>query len=626
MTFGRRPRPDDWATNHARARAALSDRLDGVLEPSEAGWLDDHLTGCAECRGVAAEYDAQRTALRAARAGTEAPPRDLWARTSAAIERESTFRDRRRLAAGAAPRRSLLRSPLIVTALVVVVAVGTLISSRLPGGVGPTAPSPVGSSGAASDSVLASVIPQATPLVVGEHVQWISRDRDGRYRLTNWDVKSVCAAGVEGCSPGAPVQDQPVELTTQPQTVFGSRDGKQLIVVNHAGQAQAASVSVVDVPASAPPDASPEPTATEPVPPSTAASGTPSAGASTSPTAEATATATAAPTATPTASARATATPSATPSGPPSSEPSPPPSVPITPSESPTESVQIAANVVLVGQSAAYSPDNAWFAFTARPADGSAGPDIYLWKVGDPEARAVTTDHHSMFGSWTADHLAVGSSIVATASSGSESRGDLDAVSFVLDPASGRRASIPQTGRAWRPSVDPTGHRAVYWAGSLRQRSDAQTFVPSSGRLVVGDWNVDAAAVFNTPAATPPSGDQGNARHETTIQGGRVEDWDARWDATGTKLAVWIADADHPDVGTLSLYAVDPFDGRIDLKKPLLDATRASAGFSMAEGKLVWAEPAADGSASGGQVLVLAWTDQGIGTVHTLSGEVVVIR
>jgi predicted anti-sigma-YlaC factor YlaD len=64
MTF-RRHRPDDWATSHARARAALSDRLDGVLEPSDSGWLDDHLASCAECRAAAADYESQRTQLRA---------------------------------------------------------------------------------------------------------------------------------------------------------------------------------------------------------------------------------------------------------------------------------------------------------------------------------------------------------------------------------------------------------------------------------------------------------------------------------------------------------------------------------------------------------------------------------
>ena len=50
-------------------------------------------------------------------------------------------------------------------------------------------------------------------------------------------------------------------------------------------------------------------------------------------------------------------------------------------------------------QSAAYSPDGAWFAFTARPSDGSAGPDIYVWRVGDqlaergPRATTPASSH-----------------------------------------------------------------------------------------------------------------------------------------------------------------------------------------------------------------------------------------
>jgi len=79
-------------------------------------------------------------------------------------------------------------------------------------------------------------------------------------------------------------------------------------------------------------------------------------------------------------------------------------------------------------------------------------------------------------------------------------------------------------------------------------------------------------------------------------------------------------------VGYLSLYSVDPFNGRVDLKKPLLDAERATAGFSISDGRLVWAEPATDGSGTGGRILVLAWTDEGAGTIETVPDQVLVIR
>jgi len=296
--------------------------------------------------------------------------------------------------------------------------------------------------------------------------------------------------------------------------------------------------------------------------------------------------------------------------------------VAITPSPTPGGAIEIAQDVVLVGQSAAYSPNGDWFAFTARPADGSTGPDIYVWKVGEPAARALTTDHRSVFGSWLGKETMVGSSVVEA---NGDASADLGGVSFLLDPETAKQVPLPQTGRTWRPSVDPSGRRAVYWTGSLRRSADAPIDLPDEGRLVIGDWDTGKAAASGAPEATPLAGDQAEVRHETTIASGPLTDWDARWDASGTKLAVWIADPKQPNVGSLSLYDVDPFNGRVDLKKPLLDGKRATTGFSISDNKLVWAEPAEDGSGSG-RILVLAWTDQGAGTIETLPDKVLVIR
>jgi hypothetical protein len=105
-----------------------------------------------------------------------------------------------------------------------------------------------------------------------------------------------------------------------------------------------------------------------------------------------------------------------------------------------------------------------------------------------------------------------------------------------------------------------------------------------------------------------------------------MADWDARWDGTGTHVAIWIADPQDPGVGNLSLYSVDSFDGKIDLKSPLLNNVRANAGYAISDGQLVWAEPAAQGSTTGGQVRLLAWTDEGVGTVSTGTGPAIVIR
>ncbi len=619
MTFSRRRRrPDDWTTSHARARAALSDRLDGVIEPEESTWLDEHLAGCADCRALGAAYESDRLLLRGLRDRPPQPPRDLWARTAAAIEQESRFRDRRSAAGGG--RRFARPASVLAAALVVAVAVGTLTSSQLP--FGDRNPPPQASAAATDTSGGGGPSTAAGPTAIpgpGGKVQWLKQDAYGHYRIQQIDVNAVCPGGGTPCDRTPPTQEQPVELTTEPESVFGDPHGQSLIVVNHADQSKQASVSVVPLtrpsaePSSPPPSAEPTPTATPTVTPTPTATPTPTRTPKPTPTPKTT------PTPVPPTPTPPVATPTPTP-------PVATPSVAVTPSPAASGAVEIAKDVILVGQSAAYSSSGSWFAFTARPADGVLGPDIYVWKVGDPVARAITTDHRSAFGSWIGDVL-VGSTVVETTrTTGQTTHVDRDATSFLLDPATGTIVQLPQTGRTWRPSVDPSGQRAVYWAGSLRVDADAPVFLPDSGKLVIADWGTGNAAPTDGPLPTAPSGDQASARREVTIAAGQMTDWDARWDTTGTKLAVWIADSQNPEVGYLSLYTVDPFDGRIDLKKPFLDATRARAGFSISDGKLVWAEPAQDGSGNGGRILVLGWTDQGAGTIETLPDTVFVIR
>src|SRR5205823_5528900 len=116
----------------------------------------------------------------------------------------------------------------------------------------------------------------------------------------------------------------------------------------------------------------------------------------------------------PSPTSQASQTASGGPGGSPSSsEPSSTPSATIPVSLAPGSALPsageraqpIISGVILVGQSSSYSPDGQWFAFTARPADGSHGPDIFLWRVGAPVAVAVTAHHASVFSAWAAGDL-----------------------------------------------------------------------------------------------------------------------------------------------------------------------------------------------------------------------------
>ena len=85
-------RPDHWASPHDRARSRAAERLDAPLSEAESTWLEAHLASCPACLATAEAYESDRLALRWLGTTMPEPPRDLWARTSAGIEREAAGR------------------------------------------------------------------------------------------------------------------------------------------------------------------------------------------------------------------------------------------------------------------------------------------------------------------------------------------------------------------------------------------------------------------------------------------------------------------------------------------------------------------------------------------------------
>ena len=571
MIGGRGGRSDDWESPHLRARARAAERLDGDIDPLEAAWLDEHLADCADCSGAATDYLAQRRELRSLRDRVPEPPRDLWARTAASIEREARHRA---LTTGGRSRGSLLAPyALLAGALVVAVVIGSLTSSqRFPGAVTTAPPSAIAN---ASGPIVAA---NPTPLAVSPRdVPYVTVE-DGRGTSGNFRVETVCPETDPSCTTTKAGESRDIGPLSSPEAVYGSADGRLIVV----GSGSEGSSVIVLAPA-----ATSEPTATASVAPS--ASG--SAATSASPTLDL----------------------SADPSSSPVDTSSASPSVATSPGL-PGDGIEIARNIEVIDSTAAYAPDGSAFAFTAIPADGSHGPDIYVWRVGATEAVPVTTDHRSVFGSWAGTTI-VGSTVAAD---------DLrdEPAAFVLPGDGEERILRPETGLVWRPTVDPSGRLAVYWAGALE--ADGERWATRNGRLVIGRWT-DGGDTTGGPAPTPLTRNQARERDESTIAAGPLVDWDARWDTSGTRLAVWIEDDDDPTVGRLSLYVVDPFDGEIDLSNPPLSDEPALAGFSIADGRLAWATPTGNGGKES-TVKILAWTDAGFGKVETTTGDVLLIR
>jgi hypothetical protein len=570
------------SADHERARELAAQRIDEPLAPGDAAWLEAHLGACDACAGIAADYDADRAAVRAFGSVSPQPPRDLWARTAAAIEAEAVHgRHARR------PGRRLLGIPAAVLApvaglAVVAIAVGGALLNGSP--------------------VAPGIPPGATPIAVtAGNVAVLSHAEDGSLSLSTGSLHGVCPLESRGCSVEPSFDTARVARigTSDDVEAVISPSGDRIVVIQR-GASGTGGVFVVPVHGTAP-TATAAATPTDVPTPRPTTAPTPSPAVSDAPTE--TPASSGAPTGSP-ASFEPTASPDT--SGSPASEPpsvapestptppvEPPSTVPTaTPvvTESPTATpvvavtprpdgaIEIASGVTVVAGPATYSADGTRFAFTARPIDGSGGPDVYVWDTRETVARAVTDDHRSVFADWAGDAL-----LVSRVEGGVPSTTKRDA-------RTGRNVG-ERSRRAWLPTLSPDGTRAAWWDGSVALADDGVTWLPDAGHLVIGSW--------------PDGGSE-----LQTLAEGKLGDWDVRWDPAGTALAVWIAPKAGREAGRLSLYRLDETTGRADLSKPLLADEPALGAFTLEPGMLAWSAP---GKTQGRTVQVLAWKGDQVG-------------
>jgi hypothetical protein len=324
--------------------------------------------------------------------------------------------------------------------------------------------------------------------------------------------------------------------------------------------------------------------------------------------------------------------------------------------------------VILVGD-AAYSADGQWLAFSARPADGSSGPDLYTWHLGDAAATAVTSDHRTFFAGW------LGTQIVANrvdpADAGPEATGDPDTsadpsampspaipsdpattpapsadpgaspavpedhpVAFILDPTTGTTTQL-RGSDVWLPTFDPTGTSVVYWAGTLVPDGTGTGWTLGTGHLVIDGWLDGSPSPSEAPSAAPtdpgatPAADAsvdpaapaiGPAGHPVALTTDPISGFDAWFDPTGTRLAIWIADPADAMIGTLRLVVLDPVTRQIDPTSNPLPGVAALRGVSISAGRLAWVTPPGQ-DGEGSHVQVLAWNGREFGQVRTFQGD-----
>jgi hypothetical protein len=170
------------------------------------------------------------------------------------------------------------------------------------------------------------------------------------------------------------------------------------------------------------------------------------------------------------------------------------------------EPTVILSGYEIVGCDPQFSPDGSLLAFSARPVDHSAGPDVFLWRVGQEAAEPVTSRHGDLLGGWYGQQMLVseisaggGSGDAATTSGGTAAVGT---TSYIFDPSTGATLEI---GRPMLlPVVDPTGRFLIYWVGTVKLDPASGLWQPAAGSLYFDRWS-DLALIPASlgPVATP---------------------------------------------------------------------------------------------------------------------------
>jgi hypothetical protein len=539
---------------------------------------------------------ADRTLLRTLRDHAPEPPRDLRARTMAALDRESRARARRERLGGATgtrrPRPSLPFGAAAGALIVLVVVGASVLPSLLPN-------NPNATPGRSAVAVEVQPTPFAVPAV--HSVGWVQPGLNGSWELVLADVTSLCPRSVPNCQPlGDGEAARTVDLGSIPHGITISPTESQLVVESRAEGSTPGRILVVNVPAE---DVAVTPAPTEPLTPSST-------------------------------DLLVTPVPSDV-----AASPAPTTNIP-------RGAVEIATGVTVVGETL-YSPDGAWLAFSARPSDGSHGPDLFLWRVGAPSAIAVTDDHATYFSAWLGSQMLVSHVDLATpdasalpdasatpaaagadASAQPAARAEGVATSYLLDPATLARTDIAEPD-VWLPVVDPAGRFVAYWSGTLGRTEDGLDWQPASGSLVLARWSdgvtpLPTAELHPTPNAHATDGaNESNApvvplgpdATKIELVAGPVAAFRASFDPTGSRLAVWVGDTFDGDIGRLHLVVLDPATGGIDPTIEPLPGVPALRRFTIDAGRLAWVSPSGqDGQESA--VQVLGWSGNEFGEVR----------
>jgi hypothetical protein len=516
------------ALAHEQARLLAAEAVDAELTPEEAEWLEAHLAACDACLAVADQYAAVHAEL--ASLAMPEPPRDLWARTQAALDAVDSSARRSSARRPSAGSRSLVGSSIAVGA--VVLLAGAALLSQTPivqrfSGETSLPPIANGSPTAAPENGA-----QAPLAVMNGTTYWISGS-DGVYQIkgdsSSCDpADTTCTVnGGQGQTLGTIASDSAVSAALAPDASVAAvwTDDKIAILPLDDSTGTVPLDLLTPQPtaaATATPTPPPTPVPT-PVPPATpVVTATPVATETIAPTEPGVSPSSSGPA--PATASGATATVSAAPASmeitpvpvTPTPVPATPTPVPATPAPTATATpgsnggaVAILSGYEVVGRDPKFSADGKTVAFSARPSDHSAGPDVFVWHAGDLQAHPITSAHSDYFSGWfgsgvLVSEISAGTSTLGAASPAPEA---VASVSYLFDPETdlGLRITRPM----FMPVADPTGRFVVYWSGSVEFDPTTGLWQPGAGDLYFDKWSdlelVDPNAV-TVPSSPTPGG------------------------------------------------------------------------------------------------------------------------
>jgi hypothetical protein len=192
-----------------------------------------------------------------------------------------------------------------------------------------------------------------------------------------------------------------------------------------------------------------------------------------------------------------------------------------------TQAIAILSGYEIVGRDPEFSPDGSMVAFSARPADHSTGPDVFVWQAGDAQAQAVTSGHADLFSGWFGQQILISEISAAPAAGGATpaatvgatagdtagatagasaaapgGSGTVGSTSYVFDPSTGESFMI--TTPMLLPVVDPTGKYLVYWSGTVEFDPVSGLWQPGEGDLYFDSWSdLTLVPASLGPVATP---------------------------------------------------------------------------------------------------------------------------